>query len=103
MGATSGYHEQEMVHILKKSTYFPKNQTDVVITGTATGKVEKLHSHVWNAQKELIKDKQMTAISMNSHKLCVRASAIKVTGFVIPMDGFAKTGWNPRNPPHVSD
>ena len=50
-----------------------------------------------------MQDKTMVAVSMARHKVCVRASSIKATGMILPMDGVAKTGWDPQNPLHVSD
>ena len=103
LGTSSSYHDQELQNILRKLTSLPKNMTDIIISAMITGKYERHDGSVWQAQCRLLKDKDLVALSMKQHKTCVRASAMQVTGLVIPLDGIVKDRWDPANPLHISD
>ena len=93
----------ELPNVLSKLRFFGKNQTDVAVFGDVVGLGVPFAINGGQVQTTLAESLTYNWGNCKSHKLCIRASAARVKGFAVRLEGAPPSGWNPREPFEIPD
>ena len=96
---SSEMNYEEASQVLGRLNDFPKNATDIVITGVSVGQKHKVKSGgAWNAQQHLTQHRRVNTTTLGGRKMCVRCDTAKITGLYAKLNGTVPNWYDIHHP-----